>query len=128
MERMLRMIWLGDSSNEKKSTRSPRRAAAWAKLAATMVLPVPGVPVSRMLLPRKNPRPPSIASSRGMPVAIRSFDTLWFSPSEVMGSTLMPVVADEKGKFVGAVQRAAVFHHAQMPRGNLIVEPGGRAG
>jgi hypothetical protein len=27
-----------------------------------------------MLLPRKNPRPPSIASSRGMPVEIRSLD------------------------------------------------------
>ena len=31
MERMLRMIWLGDSSNEKKSTRSPRRAARLGK-------------------------------------------------------------------------------------------------
>ena len=33
------------------------------------------------------------------------------------------LVADEKGKFVGAVQRAAIFHHAQMPRGNLVIDP-----
>jgi hypothetical protein len=72
---MLRMIWLGDSSNAKKRTRSPRRAAAAAKLAATLVLPVPGVPVSRMLPPRKKPRPPSIASRRGIPLEIRSGDT-----------------------------------------------------
>ena len=26
-------------------------------------------------------------------------------------------------KFVGAVQRAAIFHHAQMPRGNLLKDP-----
>ena len=35
----------------------------------------------------------------------------------------MPVVADEERKFVGAMQRAAIFHHAQMPRGNLVIDP-----
>jgi hypothetical protein len=45
----------------------------------------------------KKPRPPSIASSRGMPVAIRSFDTLCCSPSDVMGSTLMPSSPMRKG-------------------------------
>ena len=52
MESMLRMIWLGDSSNEKKRTRSPRLAAAWAKLVGMIVLPVPDVPVTKILLPR----------------------------------------------------------------------------
>ena len=32
-----------------------------------------------------------------MPVAIRSLDTLWFSPSDVMGSTLMPSSPMRKG-------------------------------
>ena len=31
--------------------------------------------------------------------------------------------ADEEGEFVGAVQRAAIFHHPQMPRGNLVIDP-----
>ncbi len=35
----------------------------------------------------------------------------------------MPVVADQEGKFVGAVQRAAVFDHPQVPRGDLVVDP-----
>ena len=52
---------------------------------------------SRMLLPRKNPRPPNIASSRGMPVEIRALDTLWFSPTEVMGNTLRPSSPMRKG-------------------------------
>ena len=33
------------------------------------------------------------------------------------------LVPDEKWKFVGAVQGAAIFYHAQMPRGDLLVDP-----
>ena len=32
------------------------------------------------------------------------------------------VSSDQKGEFVGAVERAAIFHHAQIPRGNLVVK------
>ena len=52
MERMLRMIWLGDSSKANQRHRSPRAADAWAKCAARLVLPVPAVPVTSTLLPR----------------------------------------------------------------------------
>ena len=31
--------------------------------------------------------------------------------------------ADEKGKLIGAVQCSAIFHHAQMPGGDLVVDP-----
>ena len=53
IERMLRMIWLGDSSNAKYRQRSPRRQAASTKCAARLVLPVPAVPETSTLLPRK---------------------------------------------------------------------------
>jgi len=33
------------------------------------------------------------------------------------------LVADQEREFVGAMQRAAIFHHAQMPRGNLLINP-----
>ncbi len=33
------------------------------------------------------------------------------------------LVTDEKWKFVGAVHCAAIFHHAQIPRGNLLGDP-----
>src|SRR5659263_319469 len=54
-EAMLRRISAGDSSKLKKSTLSPRSQAALAKLAASVVLPVPAVPLIRMLLPRRQP-------------------------------------------------------------------------
>ena len=52
IERILRMIWLGDSSKEKYRARSPRRQAASAKSAATLLLPVPAVPETSTALPR----------------------------------------------------------------------------
>ena len=42
MDRMLRTIWLCDSSKAKYRQRSPRRQAASTKVAARLVLPVPG--------------------------------------------------------------------------------------
>src|ERR1022692_1450451 len=136
MECMLRMIWLGDSSNEKKSTRSPRRHAAWAKLDEIMVLPVPGVPVSRMLLPRKNPRPrkQNAAAAKKPPSAQHRVEPrdaggnplarhLVIQPRRRDGQHADALVANEKWKFVGVVQRTAIFHHAQIPRSNLIKDP-----
>ncbi len=52
IDRMFRTICLGDSSNAKYRQRSPRRQAASTKCAATLDLPAPDVPDSRMLLPR----------------------------------------------------------------------------
>ena len=51
-ERMLRKIWLGDSSKAKYKQRSPREQAESAKKDARLDLPVPAVPVIKMLLPR----------------------------------------------------------------------------
>ncbi len=52
IERMLRIIWFGDSSNAKYKQRSPRLQVASAKCAAMLVLPVPAVPLTRIEEPR----------------------------------------------------------------------------
>ena len=96
-ERMLRTICVSDSSKAKYSVRSPRLHAALAKDAETVVFPVPEVPDTRMLLPRKQPFPPSISSSAGMPVLTRSRDAVCARPSEVIGSTEMPSSSIRKG-------------------------------
>ena len=51
-DRMLRIICAGDSSKRKYRHRSPRRQAASAKCAASVVLPVPAVPDTSTVLPR----------------------------------------------------------------------------
>ena len=38
------------------------------------------------------------------------------------GQNTDPIRTDEKGKLVGTVLRTAIFHHPQMPRGNLVVD------
>ena len=43
--------------------------------AAMLLLPVPGEPETSTLLPRKTPWPPSISSSRAMPVGTRCVET-----------------------------------------------------
>ena len=55
-----------------------------------------------------------------MPVEMRSFEAACFRPSEVTGSTLMPLFADQERVLVGAVGGAAVFHDAQAPGGDLL--------
>ena len=72
IERMLRRTWLADSSYANISARSPRRHAASAKLAAMLLLPVPGEPETSELLPRKTPWPLSMSSRPAMPVGTRS--------------------------------------------------------
>ena len=71
MERMLRMIWSGDSSKAKYRQRSPRRQAAWAK-GGHAGLAGAGRAGHQDAAAPKIPPPPSIASSRGMPLEIRS--------------------------------------------------------
>ena len=97
IEPMLRTIWLGDSSKAKYSTRSPRPQAATANDAARLVLPVPAVPATSTLLPRKKPWPPSIASRPTRPLETRSLEAWCCSPTEVMGSTEMPVSSMRNG-------------------------------
>src|SRR3546814_9916987 len=62
IERMLRTVWNSDSSYEKYNAFSPREHAASTILAATELLPAPATPDTRMLEPRWNPPPLSIAS------------------------------------------------------------------
>jgi len=71
----LRRISDWDSSKLKNSTVSPRWQAALAKLAPIVVLPVPEVPLTRTLLARNTPSPPSISSSPAIPVESRSLLT-----------------------------------------------------
>ncbi len=105
IERMLRTICFGDSSKAKYRQRSPRRHAASTKCAATLVLPAPDVPDRRMLLPRKKPWPPSMPSSRVMPVEIRVLGAAWSRPSEEMGSTDIPFSSMRNGySFVPCVE------------------------
>jgi hypothetical protein len=49
---MFRKICSRPSSKATKRHRSPRRQAASANVDAMLVFPVPGVPVTRMELPR----------------------------------------------------------------------------
>ena len=51
-ERMLRMIWSGDSSKETNRADSPRAQAASTAEAASVVLPVPAVPLISTVEPR----------------------------------------------------------------------------
>ena len=48
----LRTIWSGDSSKETNRADSPRAQAASTAEAASVVLPVPAVPVTRTVEPR----------------------------------------------------------------------------
>ena len=65
-------------------------------------------------------------SSCGMPVAMRSFETLELSECDVIGLHAAAFVADEKGKLVGveqrtaAGQRTATLYYAQATVGNLV--------
>ena len=52
MERMLRTICCGDSSNAKYRQRSPRSHAAFTKCEARLLLPEPAVPEISTVLPR----------------------------------------------------------------------------
>jgi len=52
MERMLRMIWAGDSSKEQYRALPPWRQTRSRKAVARLVFPVPAVPETKMLLPR----------------------------------------------------------------------------
>jgi len=76
MEDILRINWLGDSSNAKYRTFSPRLQAASTNCAAMLVFPVPAVPETRTVLQRKKPFPESIVSSLGIPDEILSRDEL----------------------------------------------------
>ena len=119
---MLRTSCRGDSSNAKNKQRSPRLQAACTKRAATLVLPDPGVPETSTVLPLKYP-PPSMASSRGMPLDTRVGDALCCSPSEVIGRTEKPVVVDQEGILVRAVRGAPVLHDPHTARGDLPRDP-----
>ena len=68
---MLRTSFAGDSSNDTNSACSPRSHAAAASCAASVVFPVPDVPLTSTVVPRYTP-PPSMWSSRGTPVEMRS--------------------------------------------------------
>ena len=52
-----------------------KKYAGNAKAEAMLVLPVPGVPVTKMELPRKYPFPPNIASRREIPEGTLSEET-----------------------------------------------------
>ena len=54
-----------------------------------MVLPVPAVPVTKVVDPRNTP-PPSMWSRRAIPVETRSSGAAWSSAIDVIGSTMMP--------------------------------------
>ena len=56
---MLRTTFAGDSSNDTNSAGSPRSHAAAAICAASVVFPVPDVPLTSTVVPRYTP-PPSI--------------------------------------------------------------------
>ena len=68
---MLAMIWTSLSSKLTNAAFRPAAHPAATKLAARLVLAVPGEPEIRMLLPRRKP-PPRIASRRATPDEIRS--------------------------------------------------------
>src|SRR5438552_3786145 len=89
-DRMFRAIWVGDSSKAKYRQRSPLWLAASAKCDATLDLPVPAVPDTSTLLPRKNPFFPNIASNPATPVDRCALDAWCASPSDVIGSTETP--------------------------------------
>ena len=57
--------------------------------------------------------------ARGNPLAGRRV----IQPQRRDGQHSDAVVTDEEGIFIGAMRRAAVFHHPQMPRGNLFIDP-----
>src|ERR1035438_2440541 len=84
------MTWSRDSSKPKYKARSPRSQAAVRKVNARLDLPVPGVPDTRMLLPRKKPCAPNMPSRSGTPVEILSDDARCVSPTDEMGSTEIP--------------------------------------
>ena len=77
--------------------RSPRRQAASTKLAARLLFPLPAGPDTRIVLLRKKPSPPSMASRRGMPLEMRSSLAACSSPSEVIGSTVKPCSSIRNG-------------------------------
>ena len=97
MDFMLRRICCGDSSKAKYMHFALRMQVAFAKEAAMLVLPVPAVPETKMLLPLKNPLPPNIPSSEGIPVEIRFVDTFLSSFNDVTGKTVMPSSSIKKG-------------------------------
>src|SRR5499426_3157926 len=68
----------------------PRRQAALTKCAARLDFPVPAVPETKILVPRKYPLPPSMVSKRGTPLETRSEEALCCKPTDVMGKTEMP--------------------------------------
>src|SRR4029453_266257 len=82
---MFRTTWSLDSSKPIYRQRSLLRHAASTKEAASVVFPLPAVPVTSTLDPRKYPLPSIISSKSSTPEDTRSFDTACCKWSDVNG-------------------------------------------
>src|SRR3954463_4872090 len=88
---MFRMICSCDSSKAKKRHFSFLLQDASANEAAMLVFPVPAVPETSMLEPRKTPLPSSSISSRvGIPDVSFCEETEYVRSREVIGKTERP--------------------------------------
>ncbi len=122
IERMLRMIWLGDSSKAKYRHRSPRAQAAAAKCAARLRLAGAGGARDQHAAAAKVAR----AAEHVVEPGDAGRDAL------VAGRVLQAergdrqhrdaVLVDQERVLVGAVRRAAVLDDAQPARRDLLVD------
>lgn len=117
------MSWSGDSSKDTKSTRSPRRPAAWAKLAETIVFAGAwGAREQNAAAPKE-----TAAAEHGVEPGDAggnpSLRYLVVQGERRDGQHADALLSDQKRKLVGAMQGAPVLHHPQVPCRDLVVDP-----
>ena len=121
IERMLRTIWPGDSSKAKYRQRLAAPAGGVGEVRGEAGLAGARRAGHQDACCRgSSPAPPSMASSRGTPVEIRSSLASCCKPSEVIGRTLMPSSSIRNGYSLVPCVGAAVLDDAQPPRRDLV--------